>query len=165
MFCRGFDESVGALGVAEIAAGGFGMERFAVPLDGRERTAAERAQLRRAAQGVARPREHLFLRHAHRKEVVGGSSYKRARSREVSSLDFSRDADIVDKPSCTRQIGSPGVTNTDLMPRSAVDRDRCRRTTARRSSLLLITRLIAVQTPSNLSMRIGSSRMRMPAAL
>jgi len=46
MFCRNFDEFPGAFGGARV-------ERFATLLDGWEGTAAERAQLRQAAQGVA----------------------------------------------------------------------------------------------------------------
>src|SRR5262249_34657003 len=59
------DEFLRARGVAEIAFGGAGGGRFAAAPGRREGTAAERALLRRAAQGVARPREHLFLRRAY----------------------------------------------------------------------------------------------------
>jgi len=43
MFCRGFDESLGAFGVAEIAAGSAGMKRLTSTFDSGERMAAERA--------------------------------------------------------------------------------------------------------------------------
>jgi hypothetical protein len=43
MFRRGFDESLGTLGVAEVAAGGAGMKRLTSIFDRGKRTAAERA--------------------------------------------------------------------------------------------------------------------------